>query len=60
MTNTPTNQPLIEVRNLYKVFRTREGDFTALEDINLAINPGEVVAIIGSSGSGKSAWATRR
>ena len=47
-------EPLIEVRNLKKVFRTRSGTLTALEDINLKIMPGEVVAIIGSSGSGKS------
>jgi polar amino acid transport system ATP-binding protein len=54
MTSRTSNTPLIEVRNLSKVFSTREGKFTALEDINLSIKQGEVVAIIGSSGSGKS------
>ncbi|MHA1543372.1 MAG: amino acid ABC transporter ATP-binding protein [Candidatus Hodarchaeales archaeon] len=54
MTNRTSNTSLIEVRNLSKVFTTREGKFTALEDINLSIKKGEVVAIIGSSGSGKS------
>ena len=54
MTNRTSNTSLIELRNLSKVFTTREGKFTALEDINLSIKQGEVVAIIGSSGSGKS------
>ncbi len=36
--------------NLNKVF----GDNEVLKDINLEINQGEVVAIIGPSGSGKS------
>lgn len=54
MINRTSSAALIEVRNLSKVFNTREGKFTALEDINLSIKQGEVVAVIGSSGSGKS------
>mgnify|MGYP006191579911 CR=1 FL=1 len=41
---------VIETRHLYKRF----GQVTALEDINIRINRGEFVAIIGQSGSGKS------
>ena len=40
----------IEVKNLSKKF----GDHEVLKDISLSINQGEVVSIIGSSGSGKS------
>ena len=47
-------EPLIEVKNLKKTFRTREGSLDALKNINLSIKSGEVVSIIGSSGSGKS------
>ena len=36
------------------VSKTYPGDFMALEDINLAIQEGEFVSIIGHSGSGKS------
>lgn len=42
--------PVIKINNLNKVF----GDNEVLKDINLEINQGEVVAIIGPSGSGKS------
>ena len=46
--------PLIEVKGLKKVFKTRRGELVALNNINLRIMSGEVVAVIGSSGSGKS------
>jgi cystine transport system ATP-binding protein len=40
----------LEVKSLYK----RYGDIVVLDDINLAVDEGEVVAIIGPSGSGKT------
>jgi putative ABC transport system ATP-binding protein len=46
--------PLVEVRDLVKVYRTAAGDFTALKSVNLKIYPGEFVGIIGKSGAGKS------
>ena len=48
--NDNYNGPVIELRNLRKRF----GDHEVLSDINLKVNRGEVVSIIGSSGSGKS------
>ena len=41
---------IIEIRHLQKTF----GDHEVLSDINLSVRRGEVVSIIGSSGSGKS------
>ena len=45
---------MIEIKNLKKVYSTREGDVVALDDINLSIKRGEVFGILGESGAGKS------
>ena len=47
-------EKIIEVKNLTKIYGKRSTAFTALKDINLNINRGESVAIVGKSGSGKS------
>jgi len=44
----------IEVQNAEMVFHTKKGQFHALRDINLTINKGEFIALIGHSGCGKS------
>ncbi len=46
--------PLIRITNLFKVYATDDMETTVLSDINLNINKGEFVAIMGPSGSGKS------
>ena len=45
---------MIELRGLGKTFKTANGSVTALEDINLCIQAGEIFGIIGLSGAGKS------
>jgi putative ABC transport system ATP-binding protein len=49
-----TTQPLIEMRDVVKVYSTAAGDFPALKGINLEIAAGEFAGIIGKSGAGKS------
>lgn len=46
--------PLIELRDLARVYGTGEAEVRALQGINLRIHEGEFVAIMGASGSGKS------
>jgi ABC-type lipoprotein export system ATPase subunit len=49
-----TNTHAIELRDVLKVYESAAGQFTALKSVDLAIDRGEFVAIIGKSGSGKS------
>lgn len=48
------NSPLIQVQNLAKVYRTARGSLTLFEGLDLQIELGEMVAIVGQSGAGKS------
>ena len=45
---------MIELQHLSKTFQTAAGPLTALNDISLTINDGEIFGIIGLSGAGKS------
>ena len=47
-------QPLIEIQHLSKTFQTKDAEIRALNDINLAIEQGDIFGIIGMSGAGKS------
>lgn len=45
---------MIEFKNLFKQFSLRGKTITALENINLTINQGDIFTLIGESGAGKS------
>ena len=47
-------QSYVQIENAGMVFSTKKGKFTALTDINLNVDQGEFIALIGHSGCGKS------
>ena len=49
-----TDAPLIALRDVYKVYQTAAGDFPALRGINVQVQSGEFLGVIGKSGAGKS------
>ena len=49
-----SNSPLIDLRDVIKVYSTAAGDFTALKGINAQVQKGDFLGIIGKSGAGKS------
>jgi ABC-type lipoprotein export system ATPase subunit len=44
----------VDVRELFRIHRTAEGDAAALQGLTLRIEPGELVSVLGPSGAGKS------
>ena len=48
------NRPLIELKDIYKIYQMRSEEVRANDGISLSIEKGEFVAIVGKSGSGKS------
>lgn len=51
---TTLKDPVIEVENLSVTFRRSEGELAAVNGVTFSLRPGEVLTILGESGSGKS------
>ena len=54
MSENSLTTPVIQVKNLYKVFRVGNEKVRALNGVDMTIYKGEFCAIVGTSGSGKS------
>jgi ABC-type lipoprotein export system ATPase subunit len=52
--DVPKQKPIISLRGVGKTYETGSGDFVALKDINMDVQPGEFLGIIGKSGAGKT------
>jgi nitrate ABC transporter ATP-binding subunit len=46
--------PFLHIDQVSKVYPTKDGSYTVLQDVNLTVNQGEFICIIGHSGCGKS------
>ena len=51
---SPDNAPIIQVRNLEKTYHAARGALTLFKGLDLEIQAGELIAIVGQSGAGKS------
>lgn len=49
-----TPEPMIQMQRIKKIYKNAAGEFLVLKGLNLTINRGEFVSIVGKSGSGKS------
>lgn len=49
-------KPIIQCDNLVKIYKTEDIEVLALQGLDITINQGELMAIIGNSGSGKSTF----
>ncbi len=52
----PAAEPIIECDGLVKIYKTKDIEVLALQGLDLTIDRGELMAIIGNSGSGKSTF----
>jgi ABC-type dipeptide/oligopeptide/nickel transport system ATPase component len=51
------NSYLIKIKGLCTYFYTDEGTVRAVDGVNLKIDPGEILSVVGESGCGKSVTA---
>ena len=49
-----SGEPMVEIKKLWSVFATPERTFTVHQDLDLTVQRGEVLSIVGGSGTGKT------
>ena len=49
-----SSEPILEIKNVNRIYKDEDNIVEALKDINLTINKGEFISIIGASGCGKT------
>ncbi len=54
--DTPDKEPLVHIEKLYKSFEHRGVTINVLSDLNLRVDRGEMCAVMGASGAGKSTF----
>ncbi len=52
-----TEKPILELKDITKIFSNRGHSTTAAQNVNFKVEPGKIVALVGESGSGKSTLA---
>lgn len=55
--DTRTSDPLLRLDDISQVFKTRRGEVHAVDQVSLDLRKGEVLCLVGQSGSGKSTTA---
>ena len=50
----PSELPFLEIDHVDRIFSTKDGKYIAIKDVDLKINKGEFISLIGHSGCGKS------
>ncbi|MBA4450966.1 ATP-binding cassette domain-containing protein, partial [Cylindrospermopsis raciborskii CS-506_D] len=53
-TQVRNRQSFLTIENVTKIYPTKKGPFTVLDGINLEVQKGEFICVIGHSGCGKS------
>ncbi|MFM6276704.1 MAG: ATP-binding cassette domain-containing protein, partial [Dolichospermum sp.] len=53
-TNKINRQPFLEIKEVCKIYPTKKEPFTVLDGVNLNVEQGEFICVIGHSGCGKS------
>ena len=47
-------ETMLEVKNVKKIYYSKQGAVRALNNVNLTLGPGEIIGLFGENGAGKS------